>query len=82
MDENFFRGIVFTQAAFVFLMTLAIIVRYAMKLVLTKSKDRALPWHIMLISASYLWATVFICLELSARWGDELTYRAYNAAGR
>ncbi len=80
MNDNFIRGFIFTQAAFVFLMTIAIVIRYAMKLALTKQEDRALPWHIMLISLSYLAAVVFICIELRMRWGLPMTYRVPLAA--
>ncbi len=81
MNENIIRGFIFTQGAFVFIITIAIVIRYAMKLALTKQEDRARPWHILLIGTSYLWATVLISLVLRERWGDPLTYVAYNAFG-
>lgn len=81
MDSNFFRGFVFAQAAFVFLITLAIVIRYATKLALTKQEDRARPWHILLIGGSYLWATILICMVVRERWGGPMTYVGYNAAG-
>lgn len=72
---------VLTQAGFVFLITTAIIVRYAMRLVLTPKDDRAMVWHVLLISLSYLWATVLICMIIREKWGTELSYVAKNAAG-
>lgn len=81
MGDNFARGFIFTQAAFVFLITIAIVIRYAMRMVLTKKEDSARPWHIVLIGGSYLWAIIFICIELRDRWGLPLTWRAFNAAG-
>ncbi len=80
MNENIIRGFIFTQGAFVFIITIAIVIRYAMKLALTKQEDRALPWHIMLISLSYLTAVIFICIELRMRWGLPMTYRVPLAA--
>ncbi len=81
MNENIIRGFIFTQGAFVFLITIAIVIRYAMKLALTKQQDRARPWHIILIGSSYLWATVLICLVVRERWNEPLTYVGYNAFG-
>lgn len=81
MEPNFIRGIVLTQAAFVFLMTIAIIIYYAMQMAITPKGDRAKPWHILLIGISYLWATILICVVIRERWGTQLSYVAQNAAG-
>lgn len=81
MNDNFLRGFVFAQAGVVFFITLCIIVRYSMKVAVTHKKDRAKPWHIILIGLSYLWATLLICMVMSERWNTPLTYVAYNGAG-
>ncbi len=75
IDHDFWRGLVFAQAALVFMMTLAILVKYSLAWALKPKEDRTMPWHIALISTSYLLATVFVCIEIRTRWGESLTYR-------
>lgn len=75
MDSNFWRGIIFCQAGLVFAMTIAVIIRYSLALALTQNKDRVLPYHVLAISTSYLLSTIFIVLEIHARWNEPLTYR-------
>lgn len=80
MDANFWRGVIFTQAALVFLMTLVIVIRYGMAFALASRKDRALPLHVLSIAISYLLATIYIVMEIRTRWDMPTTYRTPMAA--
>lgn len=75
MMPDFWRYVAFGQAMFVALLTLFIIVRYTYLIKKTPSKDRALPFHIICISSSYLTLTIAALFELRLRLGLPYTWR-------
>lgn len=75
MTPDFWRYLAFGQAAIVALLSTGILIRYAFIFKNTPQKEKALPLHIICISASYLMLTVSALFELRLRLGGSYTWR-------
>lgn len=74
--SDLLRYVTFGQAFIVVVLTSVIVARYSFKLSLSKARERALPWHIVLIGSSYLGLTLFALFDLRDYVGTPLTWRA------
>lgn len=78
MNPNFWRAVIVTQAAIVFVLTLITVVKYAMRFHKAKDwKERTLPAHITFIGISYLILTLGGVMAMLERWGGPPSYRLY-----
>jgi hypothetical protein len=77
------RYLCFGQAFIIVIFTAVIIARYSFKLALLKrsgqGRDRALPWHIVLIGISYLGLTSYVVMSLREHLGEDLSWRVPTA---
>lgn len=71
---DFCRWFAACQGGFVILASIIVFAKYSRVAIASRSK-RSLPWHVALISFSYIICTVFIGLELIGRVGNPWTYR-------
>jgi hypothetical protein len=76
--DDFFRWFILCQAGFVFLASALVFVRYGW--MLKRTSKQSLPWHVALISLSYMAATGFIGREIYERFGTQTTWRTPAAA--
>lgn len=73
--SDILRYFVFGQAFILLVLIIVVIARYSFKLSITKFRDHALPWHIVLIGLSYTtWALISI-FGVRERLGLEMTWR-------
>lgn len=73
--SDMLRYFVFGQAFILIVLIITVIARYSFKLSITKARDHALPWHIVLIGISYaIWAFISI-FGVRERLGLDMTWR-------
>lgn len=73
--SDMLRYFVFGQAFMLLMLIIVVTARYSFKLSVTKAREGALPWHIVLIGASYVaWALIAI-FGVRERLGLDMTWR-------
>lgn len=67
------RVLVLGQAAHIFCTAVYIIFFYGRSL--KHARSRALVWHVLMITLSYLMLATRICLDMYVNWGKSMTWR-------
>lgn len=73
--SDILRYLAVGQAFLIIMLICVVIARYTFKLSITKVRDTALPWHIVLIGLSYIGLATFVLMEVRDRFGQVLTWR-------